>query len=291
MPAFVADSALAVRYLRKLHGGSQSMLVQADDGFYYVVKFANNLQGRNVLFNEAIGNELYRACGLPIPGWKPIRVTDQFIDNTRECWTETSQGRLRPAPGFCFGSRHLGNGGKRLVEILTSSTVRQILNTADFWLAWLLDICAWHTDNRQAIFVEQRGRGLEAVFVDYGHMFSGPDGISDRWHFKIPVYCDPRVYKQISMQYRVILAQIVINLNKERLWRTASQLPIDWQTETGLRNLSICLNMLGNSKTVRSIIELIAGSPQEKYHNEDFERQDERKEPNWILRAGIQAAG
>lgn len=55
MPGF----PILTGFLKALRGGSQSILAQANDGQLYVVKFANNLQGKNLLFNEAAGSMLY----------------------------------------------------------------------------------------------------------------------------------------------------------------------------------------------------------------------------------------
>ncbi len=67
MIALGKDPVVVTQYVRNLRGGSQPILARASDGFLYVVKFANNLQGPNLLFNESAGSELYLACGLPIP--------------------------------------------------------------------------------------------------------------------------------------------------------------------------------------------------------------------------------
>lgn len=130
------------RFIRNLRGGSQPILAEASDGLLYVVKFANNLQGPNLAFNEAMGAELYRQLGLPVPDWKPLILRDAFIDNNPDCWIQTPYGRLRPAAGLCFGSRFLGGGGERLFEILPGSAFARVRNLRDFWLAWLIDVCA-----------------------------------------------------------------------------------------------------------------------------------------------------
>ena len=46
----------AVRHIRKMRGGAQSHLLQADDGNYYVVKFRNNPQHRRILSNTTNPN-------------------------------------------------------------------------------------------------------------------------------------------------------------------------------------------------------------------------------------------
>ena len=134
------DRAFVTHFVRKLPGGSQSILARACDGFQYVVKFANNLQGPNLLFNESAGSELYRACGLPVPEWRPIEVSDSFLDKNPDCWMQTEKGYLRPASGLCFGSRFLGGNDKRLFEILPGSMFNRVHNQVNFWLAWLIDV-------------------------------------------------------------------------------------------------------------------------------------------------------
>ena len=44
----------AVRHIRKMRGGAQSHLLEADDGRWYVVKFRNNPQHRRILINEML---------------------------------------------------------------------------------------------------------------------------------------------------------------------------------------------------------------------------------------------
>src|SRR5208337_4281241 len=152
MPVLENEIANLTEYIRNLRGGSQPILALASDGFLYVVKFLNNPQGPNVLFNEIAGSELYRACGLAVPEWRSLLLSDSFIDKNPESWMQTPEGRLRPTAGLCFGSRFMVGDGKRLIEFLPRSSFRRVRNRTSFWLAWLIDVCAEHTDNRQAIF-------------------------------------------------------------------------------------------------------------------------------------------
>jgi hypothetical protein len=122
------DFARVTRYICNLHGGSQPILAQACDGLLYVVKFANNLQGFNLPFNECIGTELYHACGLAVPSWRPLLVTDSFLDQNPDCWMQAQHGRLRPNSGLCFGSRFLGGNGIRVLEILSETSFKRVRN-------------------------------------------------------------------------------------------------------------------------------------------------------------------
>ena len=54
----------AVRFVRRMRGSSQACLIQCDDGDYYVVKFANNPKGPNLLANEMLGSLLCDSIGM-----------------------------------------------------------------------------------------------------------------------------------------------------------------------------------------------------------------------------------
>ena len=57
----------AVQHIRRLRGGSQSQLLRASDGAYYVCKLLNNPQHPRVLANEMLATRLGRLLGLPLP--------------------------------------------------------------------------------------------------------------------------------------------------------------------------------------------------------------------------------
>lgn len=131
----VKDSTFVTRHIRNLKGRSQPILVQASDGLLYVIKFIDNPQGPNLLFNECMGSELYHSFGLTVPSWKPILVTDSFLDQNPACWKQDMDGLGRPKAGLCFGSRFLGGDGIRLLEIIPGSSFSRVRNQDSFCLA------------------------------------------------------------------------------------------------------------------------------------------------------------
>jgi len=284
------DLAIVTRYIRNLRGGSQPILAQASDGLLYVVKFTNNLQGPNLPFNESMGSELYRACGLAGPSWKPLLVTDAFLDQNPDCWMQTPEGRLRPDPGLCFGSRFLGGDGIRLLEILPGTSLKRIRNSKSFWLAWLIDICAWHADNRQALFLEDANGGLEAFFVDHGHLFGGPKGDLQK-HFQASRYLDPRIYPSISSLYLLDVQRVVGSLDADQLWQRAQELPDSWKTLSAVRGFAQCLRTLSTSRLLQSVLDTIVKSIPRKNDCEDSRQQCRRTPTVSVLWPGIQAAG
>jgi hypothetical protein len=281
---------VAARYIRNLRGGSQPILVQATDGFLYVAKFANNLQGPNLLFNESAGSDLYKACGLAGPKWKPLLVTDSFLDQNPDCWLQTPEGRLRPSSGLCFGSRFLGGEGIRLLEILPGTSLNRVRNHASFWLAWLIDICAGHCDNRQAIFLED-GKGLlDAFFVDHGHLFGGPKG-EVRLHFQASRYLDSRIYQRVSSQQLSRFQKAIQGMDVERLWQRIQALPDDWKSKSALDAFAVCLDTLSTPNLLQNIVDTMEDTLRKSYPCERSNRPGRAKPPASVLHPGVQGTG
>jgi len=293
MFALGQDIVSVTRYIRNFRGGSQPILVEASDGLLYVAKFTNNLQGPNLPFNESAGSELYRACGLAVPSWKPLLIDDAFLDANPDCWMQTPEGRLRPDSGLCFGSRFLGGEGIRLVEVLPGTSFNRVRNRADFWLAWLIDICAGHADNRQAIFVEDADRGLNAFFVDHGHLFGGPNG-GKRLHFQASRYLDRRIYEHVASQDIPHFQKVAASLDVDQLWREIHALPEEWKTASALDGLTQCLGRLSTPRLLQGVIETIIDADERANEvicreNEGREYASGRMPPMAVLCAGVQA--
>ena len=244
------------RFMSKLRGGSQPILAEASDGLLYVVKFIDNLQGPNLLFNEAVGSELYRACGLPTPNWTPLLATQPFIEENPGMWMQTADRCIRPNSGLCFGSQFHNGKGRKLLEILPGNSFLRVRDRANFWLAWIIDICAEHADNRQALFLQSAIGELEARFVDHGHLFGGPNGDESPRILKSK-YLDPRIYPSVSFQQLLDFQRVALAMDPERIWRTAANLPDEWKTESALRRCGQCLERVSSSNYLRNVLDMI----------------------------------
>jgi hypothetical protein len=175
-------SLSANKYIRKMKGGSQSILVQCDDNRFYVVKMAGNPQGSNILANEFLGSVIAHAVGLPVAECRVIRLSDHFIDSDPGMWFELSSSRKRPEAGLHFGSLLVGqpSGSERPSEYISRSRINTIANREAFLGMYLLDVWANQQDNRQAVLLRQPLDGTQQVFfIDHGHMFGGSE-----WNFK-----------------------------------------------------------------------------------------------------------
>ncbi|MDR3722863.1 MAG: hypothetical protein P4K83_00045 [Terracidiphilus sp.] len=288
MPDFGKDLAVVTQFIRNLRGSSQSILAQASDGHTYVVKFANNLKESNLLFNESAGSVLYRACGLPVPEWRPLVVSEAFLDKNPGCWMETPEGCIQPASGLCFGSRYLGESGKRIFEILPGSSFSRIRNRTDFWLAWLIDICAEHSDNRQAIFVEDADGWLDSYFVDYGHLFGGPNA-DQKKNFRASRYLDARIYVEVALQTLQEIKNVVQTLNADSLRQEIEAIPAEWKHVSALDGFERCIQRLSEPFLVQNILDTMVDAIERRSESEN--PGNERKLPSEVLRFGVWGAG
>jgi hypothetical protein len=259
MPTLRKDIAFVTHFIGNLRGGSQPILAEASDGLQYVVKFANNPQGPNVLFNESVGSELFRAFGLPGPKWTPLRISDSFLGKNSEFWMQTTEGRRRPTSGLCFGSRFLGGGGKRILEILPGSSFGRVRNLTKFWMVWLIDVCAEHADNRQAVFEEESDGWLNAYFVDHGHLFGGPKAELEG-SFSASRYLDPRIYPVLSSKSLADFQIAIRAMDADRLWQRTKSIPDEWVEKSALNKFENCLQRLSIPLYTQSLLSTIVGS-------------------------------
>jgi hypothetical protein len=245
-------------HIRKLRGGSQPILVRASDGYFYIVKFRDNLQGPNLLFNEVLGTELFRHVGLPVPEWRPVFVSEDFLDRNPACWMETAHGRYRPQGGYCFGSRFLGLRNTSLFEILPGQRFSRIQNRRDFWTARVLDVLCGHTDNRQALFLQQNCGQLKAYFIDHGHLFGGAGG-NESPCTMASRYLDPRVYAPPTAQNAKEIHKAILGVDWSALFSTAHGLPEGWSNETALGNFERFARQSSDKILLEDVIRVILG--------------------------------
>jgi hypothetical protein len=305
-------SVFVLNYVRKLRGGSQPILAQANDGLLYVVKFNNNLQGPNVAFNESMGTELYRACGLPVQPWRPVMVTQMFLDEHPSCWMQTERGALRPDTGRCFGSRFLPeNGDRPNLQILPESFLPRVHNRDSFWLAWLIDVCAAHQDGRQVVFDQEATGRINAHFIDHAYLFGGPLGSygKENQHIGRCGHFDLRIYGKISSARLRKFQNRVLALDSERLWRLTETLPDDWKKTSAMDSFAQCLNRLATSSHLRSVSDMMVDFVQLMQIRREGKRaqsildilqlvkenelgrlQNRRRVSDSILRSGVQEA-
>jgi len=94
-----------IRYVTPLReGGSMPAIVEADDGFLYVIKFRGAGQGKKALISELIGGELARILGLKVPELVFMNLDDSFSKLEPD---EEIQDLLKFSVGLNLGLHYL----------------------------------------------------------------------------------------------------------------------------------------------------------------------------------------
>lgn len=169
---FESSESSSLRFVRKMNGSAQSVLVKDKDNQLWVLKPRSGLQGPNALANEFLGAKLCKALGLPVPDSKLIQLTEEFSET--ESWLETASGSSPIEPGPHFVSRYVPDAtGVDAYEIIPP-TLRSALQDQTQYLGMLIfDTWAMHADQRQALFT-MKGSKLAPTFFDNSHLFGGP---------------------------------------------------------------------------------------------------------------------
>ena len=94
-----------IRYVTPLReGGSLPAIAEADDDFYYVIKFRGAGQGKKALIAELIGAEIARAIGLKVPEIVFAKLDEAFGRTEPD---EEIQDLLRASVGLNLGLHYL----------------------------------------------------------------------------------------------------------------------------------------------------------------------------------------
>jgi hypothetical protein len=196
----------ARRHVRKMRGGAQSHLIEAEDGRYYVVKFTNNPQHRRVLVNELVAGVFLEFLEISAPAMRIISISEDFLERYPEVGFQWGAQRVRAAPGWHWGSQYPGHPEQVAVyDFLPDALLRQVTNLREF--AGMLAFDKWmgNADGRQAVFFRRRppgqaawgGSRFFAWMIDQGFVLNGP-------HWDFPdcplhgLYHRPAAYESVT---------------------------------------------------------------------------------------------
>jgi hypothetical protein len=228
----------AVRHVRKMRGGAQAHLLEADDGKWYVVKFRNNPQHRRVLVNEALCATLLRFLKISAPEYALVQVGAAFLAANPECCLNLGTRRVEIEPGWQFGSQYPGDPARIAVyDFLPDPLLSQVANLEDFRAILVFDKWVGNADGRQCVFYRAMVRrtlsaGGHASFVarmiDHGYAFNGPN-----WDFPESavqgLYARKLVYDGVHSldDFEPWLDQIV-HFPEEVIDQAWKSIPPDW---------------------------------------------------------------
>lgn len=232
----------ARRYIRKLRGGAQAHLLEADDGRYYVVKFRNNPQHRRILVNEWIAGTMLRYLGLSCPDIRVVQLDAAFIESNPEVYIQLGGSHVAVEIGWHFGSQYPGDPATVMVyDFVPDTLLEKVANLNEFAGVLAFDKWAGNADARQAIFLRARLReyvpsaaqhplrmGFVGLMVDHGYIFNGP-----HWEFAdaavAGLYFRPVVYDSIRGydDFQPWLDR-VLSFPEEEADRAMREVPPEW---------------------------------------------------------------
>jgi hypothetical protein len=185
---------LRARHLiRKMRGGAQAHLMQAEDGEFYVVKFTNNPQHRRILINEWLASAFLRYLQIHVPDVAVIELTSDFIEANPELYLAVGTRRESVPAGLHFGSRMAVHPDRvAIFDFLPDRLLSKIENRADFLGVLVFDKWVCNVDSRQSVFFRARAKtwtplkgeaparvGFFVQMIDHGFAFNGP-----HWQFQ-----------------------------------------------------------------------------------------------------------
>ncbi|MEB2364395.1 MAG: hypothetical protein HUU41_14995 [Bryobacteraceae bacterium] len=202
----------AVRFVRKMRGGAQAHLIEADDGGFYVVKFRNNPQHRRILVNEWIASVFLRYLGILTPETQIVSLSSEFLRDNPEVSLQFGTKTVSIPPGWHFGSRYPGHPDRIAVyDFLPDALLQKVENLDHFAGTLVLDKWMGNADARQSIFLRAQlkewnlnkthpaRKGFVAIMIDHGYVFDGP-----QWTFSDSplqgLYFRPLVYRGVRSE-------------------------------------------------------------------------------------------
>jgi len=273
----------ARRFIRKMRGGAQAHLLEADDGHFYIVKFRNNPQHRRVLINEWIASTFLQYLQVAAPETAIIHLTPEFLANTPEVSISLGNERRNVEPGWHFGSRFPGDPNRVAVyDFVPDSLLDRLENRNEFLGVLVFDKWTGNADARQSIFLRARLReyvptfqghalrvGFLAMMVDHGYIFNGP-----HWTYTdsplTGMYFRPSVYSSVRGldDFQPWLDR-VINFPEEVVDDALGKLPVEW------------LN--GDRDELQAVLEkLMARRRRVPYLIEECRRASLQPFPKWL---------
>lgn len=259
----------ARRFVRKMRGGAQSHLLEADDGGCYVVKFQNNPQHRRILINEFVAGEILAHLQITAPGHEIIRLTREFLAANPDIHIQTGTRHVAVEPGWHFGSRHPGDPERTAVyDFIPDALLGQVANAEHFLGVLAFDRWAANADGRQAIFfrarlndwlarpgIPPRKPGFVALMIDHGFVFNGP-----HWDFPdsavAGLYARRIVYDRVrSIADFEPWIERIRHFPPEVFDKAVRQLPPEWLQEDQPHLEGLFETLLRRSRRVAELLE------------------------------------
>ncbi len=265
----------ARRFIRKMRGGAQAHLIEADDGHFYIVKFQNNPQHRRILVNEFLATAILTHLQIAAPPCEPVILSPAFLAANPEIHIQTGSNCIPVAPGWHFGSRHPGDPDRLAVyDFIPDALLGQVANSDQFLAVLAFDRWVANADGRQTVFfraqlrdwlarpgVPPRKLGFVALMIDHGFAFNGP-----HWDFPdsaiAGLYARRTVYRAVkSIHDFEPWIERIRNFPPEVFDRALSALPPAWIGPDLDALEKMLQTLLRRGKRIQALLEECRNAP------------------------------
>ena len=258
----------ARKVIRKMRGGAQAQMMEAEDGAFYVVKFTNNPQHRRILVNEWLACYFLRYLQIHVPETALIELNSDFIEANPELYLSIGSRREPILPGLHFGSRLAVNPERvAIYDFLPDKLLFKIENRCDFLGTLVFDKWVGNTDSRQAVFFRARAKtwtplkgeaparvGFFAQMIDHGYAFNGAE-----WEFQDTplqgVYFRTSVYDEVhSIDSFEPWIEMIENFPVEVIDSAWKEIPRQWLDDDADELEQMLEKLLKRRSRVRTLI-------------------------------------
>jgi hypothetical protein len=241
------------RIVRPMRGGSQARLVEGDDSRFYVAKFAGNTQGTRTPVNEWIAQSIMSHVGISTPPLCILRLPET-LRNEELCFS-IGDKKIPVEGEWHLGSPCPVNPETKVIfDFLPQKLLENVVNLNDFAKTFVVDRWLCQTDDRQAVFVRDRGLvggqvRFRAHFIDHGLTFSGSS-----WDLREAalhgLYVGRAVYSLINMPEicEQTVSQIE-SLTEELLFSPLATLPSSWLSANEKKELNRLVGRLYKNRS------------------------------------------
>lgn len=173
---------VATASVKGVKGGSESIVIRASDGRYYVAKAPQNPQHRRTVVNDFLASGLAHLIGLPTPAPTTVYIPTDLSVTRSISGTEwpVDCGR-RSSGGTCFASlMPVDPTGKAIYDYIPTAMWSEVANRDVALGCWLFDAWTSNADHVQVVFHRVRKRrGLPGRYwltkIDHGYCFNAQD--------------------------------------------------------------------------------------------------------------------
>ena len=265
----------ALRFIRKMRGGAQAHLLEADDGNFYIVKFQNNPQHRRILVNEVVASEICAHLQVATPVHQIVQLSAAFLAANPEVHLQTGTRQTPVEPGQHFGSRHPGDPAKMAIyDFIPDALLSQVANSDQFLAVLAFDRWVANADGRQSIFFRAqlndwlarpgappRKLGFVALMIDHGFAFNGP-------HWDLPdsavagIYPRRIVYNSVrSITDFEPWIDRIRNFPPEIFDKALRQIPPQWTANDGAELEKLLEALFRRRKRIPELIDDCRNAP------------------------------